>query len=404
MRIIGPLFSSLITIVAAFSLAAQAQTFSVIHEFQFAVDGKAPGAGVTIRGDALYGTLLTGRSGDSTVYQIRKVGSTWVTAVLARLYKEQGSTESRAVFGPDAHLYGVNVYGGACSYGYVYQLLPPLGICKAAQCYWTENDIHSFGCPGDGAVGQSGDLVFDQAGNIYGTTAQGGDSGLGTVFELQRSGDGWTEHILYSFHSQSDGTLPVSGVIFDNSGNLYGVTTSGGTMNSGTVFELSYNGVAWTEQSIHNFDSGEEPSAGLVQDASGNFFGATEGGGSGGGGTVFELSPAGSSWNYQVLYSFSGQNDCGPWAALTLDNSGNLYGTTACEGAHNLGNVFQLTKTENGWVSSSLYDFTGGEDGAKPRGNVTIGADGTLYGTASLGGSAEGQCPLGCGTAWMITP
>lgn len=393
----------LIALAVSLSPAAQAQTFSVIHAFD-TPEGKVPGAGVTLKGDALYGTLLSDNISNSAVYQITKSGSNWLTKILARLYRAGGYTQSRAVFGPDAHLYGVNREGGNCGYkGYVFRLLPPAATCATPQCYWSENETHIFGCGSDGATGQDGDLLFDQQGNIYGTTAGGGDSNRGTVFELQRSGNSWTQHILYSFSSQPDGYYPFSGVIFDSSGNLYGVTSMGGTMNSGTVFKLSYNGVEWIEQKMHDFDSGEEPSAGLVEDASGNFYGATKGGGSAGGGTVFQVSPAGNSWNYQVLYSLPGQSNCGPFQALTLDTAGNLYGTTFCDGAHNLGNVFKLSKTQNGWVYSSLYDFTGHEDGSKPRSNVTIGADGTLYGTASLGGNFACSS-IGCGTVWMITP
>jgi len=396
---------SVITVVAWFCPAAPAQTFTVIHKFRETVDGAGPVGGVTMKGDAFYGPLVIGAGGSgSGIYQLRKQGSTWISTALANL---GGQVSSRVAVGPDGHFYGAAEVGGTCSYkGYVYQLLPPLGICKTAQCRWAEKDLHYFGCGSDGAYGQQGDLAFDQQGNIYGTTSQGGDWNLGTVFELERSGNDWTEHVLYSFFGFPDGTLPVSGVIFDKSGNLYGVASQGGTMNSGTVFELSYDGVEWTEHSIHNFEIGEKPLAGLVQDASGNFYGATWGGGSGGGGTVFELSAAGNSWNYQLLYSFSGQSGCGPRAALTLDNSGNLYGTTSCNGANSLGNVFKLAKTGNGWVYTSLHDFTGHEDGAKPFGNVTIGADGTLYGTALNGGSFYKQCYNngGCGTVWMITP
>jgi uncharacterized repeat protein (TIGR03803 family) len=398
---------SQIILAACLLLTAHAQTFTVIHKFSLTVDGSSPAAGLTMKGDAFYGPLTVGVGGSaSAVYQLTEQGSTWTSTVLAPLSKGAGQVSSRVAFGPDGHLYGAARIGGTCSYkGYLYQLLPPLGICKTARCSWAEKDLHYFGCGSDGAYGQDGDLAFDQQGNIYGTTPEGGDWNLGTVFELEGSGNDWTEHVLYSFFGQPDGALPFGGVIFDKSGNLYGVAAQGGTMNSGTVFELSYDGVEWTEHSIYNFEIGEKPYAGLVQDASGNFYGATMGGGSGGGGTIFELSPVGNSWNYQVLYSFSGQNNCGPWAALTLDNSGNLYGTTFCNGANSLGNVFKLAKMGDAWVYSSLHDFTGQDDGAQPVSNVIIGADGTLYGTASNGGYPNcGNPPTGCGTAWMITP
>jgi uncharacterized repeat protein (TIGR03803 family) len=131
-------------------------------------------------------------------------------------------------------------------------------------------------------------------------------------------------------------------------------------------------------------------------------------GGSGGGGTVFELSPSGDIYTFNLLYSFSGGASCGPQANLALDAAGNLYGTTRCDGAYQSGNVFKLTNTPNGWVYTSLHDFTGGSDGNLPYSNVTIDTDGTLYGTAESGGSFEGDCnhltPAGCGVVWMIKP
>ena len=150
------------------------------------------------------------------------------------------------------------------------------------------------------------------------------------------------------------------------------------------------------------------PAGGLIFDSAGNLYGTTFDGGSGSGGTLFELSPFGNSWTYKLLYSFSGPDwrSCGPYATLTMDAAGNLYGTTNCDGVYDSGNVFRLRNTENGWVYTSLHDFTGGSDGALPQSNVSIDTDGTLYGTTWNGG--EMNCVsgygAGCGVVWMIKP
>ncbi len=133
-------------------------------------------------------------------------------------------------------------------------------------------------------------------------------------------------------------------------------------------------------------------------DSFGNLYGATSDSGVSGGGTVFELSALGDTWTYKLLYSFSGSSGCGPFATLTMDAAGNLYGTTRCDGVNHFGSVFKLTNTGNGWIYHSLYDFTGRVDGGNPTGKVTIDTDGNLYGTATNGGS------LDYGVVWMIKP
>ena len=244
-----------------------------------------------------------------------------------------------------------------------------------------------------------GALVFDRAGNMYDTTAVGGN-GNGVVYEMTHSGSGWTEQPLYAFTGTPDGATPYAGLVLDSAGNLYGTTTAGGLFGQGTVFELSPSGSGWTEQVLYNFQGGSDgsfPTGGLIFDQSGNLYGSTNEGGSGGGGTVFELTPSGGGWTYNLLYSFTGNTGCGPFANLGLDGAGNVYGTTLCDGANNAGNVFELTPSGGGWTYSSLHDFTNGSDGGYPYSNVTFDAAGNLYGTASRGGR-------GVGLVWEITP
>jgi uncharacterized repeat protein (TIGR03803 family) len=274
------------------------------------------------------------------------------------------------------------------------------------------NDLHDFGSGTDGQGPGLGDLIWDQQGNIYGTTAGGGTTGEGTVYEMTPSGNGYTESVLYNF-SGPDGEGPWDGLVFDNKGNLFGTTIYGGlynncnadNINCGTVFELTYVvGVGWTEHVLYDFQDasdGAYPVGGLIFDSAGNLYGTTTTGGSGGGGTVFELSPSGNTWTFKLLYSFSGQ---GPWAALTLDGAGNLYGTAYAAGIYNNGSVFKLSNTQNGLVYTSLHDFTGGTDGGNPSGNVSIDTDGTFYGTTLAGGDLNRCEGYGCGVVWMIKP
>jgi uncharacterized repeat protein (TIGR03803 family) len=142
---------------------------------------------------------------------------------------------------------------------------------------------------------------------------------------------------------------------------------------------------------------------GLVMDAEGNLYGNTSGGGTGGGGTVFELSPSGGGWTFSVLASFSGLNDEGPAGSLAFDSAGNLYGTTSGEGAYGQGSVFKLTRSGGQWTYTDLHDFTDGDDGAAPPVGVTIDSSGNIYGVAEFGP----PCSLseqGCGVVWEITP
>ena len=390
--------------------AMQAQTFTVLHSFTDTQgDGGYPNAGVTLRGGVLYGTTEEGgfscanghRCG--TVYQVTRAGSNWVTTPIFRFPStgEGGLNPiSKVVFGPDGHLYGMTPYGGTSNDGVIFILVPPLSICRTLACFWTETVVHNFaGAPYDGANPGYGKLVWDQYGNAYGTTRSGGAyTFYGTVFELVKAGNNWMESLAYNFGDNLIGG-PQSGLAEDRNGNFFG-TSFGGAYSQGTVFELSYvPGVGWKTTDLYDFTGNGQPSdpyAGLVIDSSGNLYGTTLGGNAGNG-SVFELSPSGSGYTFKVLHNF-GCGWCGPQAGLTMDAAGNLYGTSYGAGAYLAGSVFKLTNSGNGWVYSTIHDFTGGNDGANPVSTVTIDTDGTLYGTASVGGNAGG------GTVWMIKP
>jgi uncharacterized repeat protein (TIGR03803 family) len=188
--------------------------------------------------------------------------------------------------------------------------------------------LHSFGT-GKGGGGLWGSLTLDQKGNLYGTTIGGGRHDRGTVFELtHRADDLWTETVLHGFDG-NDGDFPFAGgLVFDVQGRLYGTARGGGPHGGGTVFQLKPGSRGWTFSVL--YDSGSN--AGLILDPAGNLYGTTEGGGKYGNGAIFELTPSSDGWTDNVLYSFCPKTPCldgdTPYAGLTWDTAGNLYGTT----------------------------------------------------------------------------
>lgn len=268
-----------------------------------------------------------------------------------------------------------------------------------------QETLHSFGEGDDGQTLYSG-LVIDAAHNLYGTTVDGGSHGDGTVFRLSPDGHGhWTETVLWNFNG-NDGDLPFGGLIFDAAGNLYGTTQYGGAHGEngdGTVFELSPNGGGgWTETVLYSLDAasgdGYSPQAALAMDAAGNLYGTTVWGGTytddcpHGCGTVFKLSRKGSEWAETVLYRFDNRDD-GPAepsrGALVLDNAGNVYGTTNLLGANGLGAVFELSPNDQGgWTETTLHAFDRNDPaGVFPYGGVIFDGMGNLYGTTNNGGA-----------------
>jgi uncharacterized repeat protein (TIGR03803 family) len=271
-----------------------------------------------------------------------------------------------------------------------------------------EKVLYSFTGGTDGANPMS-DLVFDTAGNLYGTTSAGGsatscDYGCGTVFELKRTQTGWEERVLvlHSFgNSQNDGSTPQAGMIFDSSGNLYGTTTLGGTSQYGTVFKLAPDGKGgWTESVIYNFPYMAFPRLDLVQDAQGNLYGTTYLGGMG---TVFELvRHSDGSWTESELHQFEGPPDDGahPSSGVVFDSAGDLYGLTQAGGSNpcslgagGCGIAYKLTPDGKGnWKETVLFNFAPGSGFAvMPSAGLLVDPDGVrLVGTTVRGGDGLG--------------
>jgi len=261
--------------------------------------------------------------------------------------------------------------------------------------------IYSFKTLKNGVFPMS-PVIFDSLGNLYGTTDQGGAHGYGVVFELSPEGASWTETVLYSFAGGTDGADPDGVLIMDPAGNLYGTTYQGGTGNNGTVFELSPSGGSWTEQVIYNTPNGVV--TGVTMDTAGNLFGAGDSSVAGDS-AVFELSPNGQGgWNSTVIYTFASRPEVA--GTLTLDSVGNLYGVTDAD-ANGCGKVYKLTLKSGKWTSKTLYNFVkGGTDACDPYSGIVFDAAGNIYGTTFKGGAAgkgavyELLAPVGKSTSY----
>ena len=325
-----------------------------------------------------------------------------------------GAPDDGVIFDDAGNLYGT-VQGGSGNrlFGAVFELAPD------GNGHWKEKVLHTFN--GKDGWQPIGGLIRDAAGNLYGTTSLGGtrgDGGDGTVFELTLGANGkWTERVLHDFGGP-DGYYPMSNLLFDTAGNLYGTTETGGTSTAcpngcGVVFELSPgpNG-KWTENVLHDFGKGEDGRNpyGLIFDAAGNLYGTTYFGGTHNGGTVFEFLPGkDGKWTEKLLHSFgNGTDGSNPRASFIFDASGNLYGTTLNGGIYGYGAVIELMPQTNGqWIHKVLHSFNkDGIDGRYPQGVLNFDSAGNLYGTTPYGGSGSGctnQFGL-CGIVFELKP
>ncbi len=293
------------------------------------------------------------------------------------------------VLDPKGNLYGTTFAGGAA---------PGLGVVFEVNPVGKEKVLFAFNSA-SGCSPYAG-LVRDAKGTLYGTTGACGAYGYGTVFEVTKPGTGTA---LYSFTGGADGGQPIAGLIRDPEGNLYGTTNEGGAvgcfgLGCGTVFEVTPAG---SETVLHAFaggSDGENPVAGLVRDAKGNFYGTTGQAGAQCCGTVFQVTPSDTE---TVLFSFNYTDGSGPGPnRLVTDAEGNFYGATSSGGASGDGTVFELTKEG---TQTLLYNFTGAADGLAPYGGVIRDASGNLYGTA-FQGAGTGCNEAGCGTVYELTP
>jgi uncharacterized repeat protein (TIGR03803 family) len=359
--------------------ATESTVFSNLYSFTNSSVGYGPQAGLVQASDGnLYGTTYSGGAHfDGTVFKSTMNGA------LTRLYSFTGGndgTEPKAglMQGSDGNLYGTTYFGGTNFSGTVFKITTNGVLTK----------LYSFTGGNDGSEPQAG-LIQARDGNLYGTTYSGGTNFSGTVFKITTNG---VLTKLYSFTGGNDGSEPQAGLIQARDGNLYGTTYSGGTNFSGTIFKITTNGVLTRLYSFTDGNDGAWPEAGLVQASDGNLYGTTTAGGAHFSGTVFKITTNGV---LTPLYSFTGGNDGSePEAGLVQGRDGSLYGTTYSGGTNFYGTVFQITT--NG-VFTSLYSFTGGNDGAWPKAGLVQASNGNFYGTTTSGGSA------GLGTVFQLS-
>jgi len=377
---------------------AHGQTFSVLHSFEGGTDGEGPYGGV-VRDAAgnLYGTTSYGGAfSNGTVFKLDTTRKETV------LYSFTGGSDGAIplaglILDAAGNLYGTTEAGGDLN------CKSPVGCGTVFKVDKTgkETVLYSFTPEADGAGTPFAGVIRDAAGNLYGTTADGGPFYSGTVFKLDTTGK---ETVLYTFtggQGGTDGFFPAGALIRDAAGNLYGTTQLGGNYSFGTVFKLDSTGKETVLYRFPGGSSGDQPVGGVIMDKEGNLYGTTQGGGYYFDGTVFKLNPVGYE---TVLYNFgSGTDGTLPVAGVIADTAGNLYGTTQYGGTSNLGTVFKLDKTGKETV---LYSFTGGADGASPVAGLVRDAAGNLYGTAYFGGDSGSFCSGvgGCGVVFKIAP
>jgi uncharacterized repeat protein (TIGR03803 family) len=363
------------------SVVVHCPLVQVLWNFGFGLDGEYPESALIAGSDGnFYGTTKYGGPNiDGTVYEITPDGVESVISGFAG--GTDGSTVVGGVIqGSDGNFYGTTYVGGANSLGTVFKVTPA-GV---------ETVLWSFGSGIDGQLPVSG-LVQGSDGNFYGTTGAGGSTGYGTVFKITPTG---AETVLWSFGTGMDGFSPQSGLIQGTDGNLYGMTSLGGTNSRGTVYKITLSG---TETVLWNFDytTGTVPKGGLVQGVDGNFYGTAAGGGLIGGGTVFKITPDGA---LTVIWNFgAGTDGSDPYAGLVQGSDGNFYGTTVAGGTIlNSGTIFKVTPEG---VETVLWDFGfGGNGGFSTVSGLIQGADGNFYGTTDGRGTAND------GTVFKLIP
>jgi uncharacterized repeat protein (TIGR03803 family) len=435
--------STVLMLAAGLATSAHASTYQVIHDFTGATGSIPVGSLVADASGDFYGVTSqdTGETGKcaglgcGNVFKLYKTAAGgWASTNLHKFAggtKDGSSPQAGLAFDSAGNLYGTTWQGGLYGAGIAFELSPS----PASTSGWTYSVIYNFGASyADGEEPQTA-LAIDASGNLYGSTISGGNTtgychnlSCGVVYELSPSSSGtWTETVLHSF-SGSDGAWSRGTLVFDTAGNLYGTTEYGGNLTDcdgggcGTVYELSPNGSGgWTQTVLYNFtgeSDGKYPwYAGVIFDSAGNLYGTTGGGGhnsqcNGGCGVIYELSPnGGGGWTETVIHSFTGDDDtpgaAGAWPEynLTADASGNLYGGAYWGGKDGDGVIYKLSPSGGGiWTESLLHYFTGGSAGAYPyQSGLTFGSDGNLYGM-TIGGGNVSDCNNGCGTVFRVTP
>ena len=369
----------------------QQGNFKVIHDFSGGADGSNPDGVILSSGGTAYGAAGGGTAG--SIFQMAQSGSGWQFRTLYEfLGGNNGGYPGGLIPGPNNSLYGTGSGTQIChgySCGLIFSVSPGPAACLNHACSWLENVLYRFTGVTDAWAADN--LVLDGAGNLYGVSYSGGAQQVGAVFELSPTIGGWVESILYSFTGGSDGGAP-GALLVGNDGNLYGLAGSGGANGSGVVFQLTPSGNGWTETVLANlpyslYSTGPHS---LLQDSEGNLYGEwnywyQEPLGSGETlGVIFTLTPSNGGWTYTELARGQHQeytNDI--FYNLVLDSAGNLWGTgggaAGCLNPVLHGYIFELARTNNGWIYSTPEYWNNTDFNIS--GGVSVDAHGNLYGT-----------------------
>lgn len=321
----------------------------ILHDFNpNSGDGYDAFAGVTFDAHGnLFGTTYWGGAyGLGTVYELVPGAEGWSETVIHSFGNGTDGTHPNCtpIFESGEQLYCTTVIGGTHNHGTVFELE------RGAGGVWTESILFNF----DGPDGTSLGFLTFHDGKLYGT-GLGGSTRRGVVYEMSRNSSGvWSERVIHDFLGNlSDGGEP-GALVFDAAGNIFGTTSKGGPTELGTLYELTPTGSGWTESIIHAFNNTTGdcflPDGNLLIDSSGNLYGTCEWGGNFGYGAIFEFSPViGGGWTETILYGFgNGTDGQTPAGGLTFDGLGNIYGTTfaggpyVCEGINGCGTVFEF--------------------------------------------------------------
>jgi uncharacterized repeat protein (TIGR03803 family) len=367
------------------SHSAQAQTLTVLYNFEGSPDGANPFAGL-VRDSAgnLYGTTYTGASsGYGTVFKVDSSGTETI------LYSFTGGNDGGSPVGgvirdSEGNLYGTTSLGGYDGYGVVYKL----------DTSNNESVLYSFDGGNEDGCYPYGGLVRDKAGNLYGVTPECGSSNLGIVYKVSKGGK---ETVLHNFAGGNDDGADAlyTALLRDTKGNLYGVTAEGGSQNSGVLYELSTKNKLTL---LHTFVGGTSDGCSAhgtpVMDKQGNIYGTASRCGSSSDGILWKVS---AKHKETVLHNFTGTSDgANPIAGVIRDTHGNLYGICDSGGADDDGTIYELNSKG---TLTLLHSFAGGPtDGGTPWGGVIQDSKGNLYGTTLEGGSDRE------GTVWELTP
>jgi uncharacterized repeat protein (TIGR03803 family) len=331
------------------SPTANGWVHTVLYSFTGGADGGEPYKGVSLDGEGnLYGTAVTGGSGSceggcGVVYKLTNSGGIWTQTVIhAFTGGDDGSGPgARVTVDQRGNVYGMAPTGGAYGLGTIYK------IHQGQSEAWTFKVIHAFTGAADGSTGSAGRMII-RNGHLYGAATSGGTYGSGVVFELTPRGGAWNFKTIYSFKGQPDGSFPYGALLFDAAGNIYGTTYYGGAHNIGAVYKLSRQPVGeWQEKVLYSFrlgGDGNSPISNLVFDGTGSLYGTTSEGGLGSG-TIFKLSPVSSDqWTESVVHRFRGPPD-GAFAynGLVVDRFGNFYGATVHGGDNDDGSIYKFT-------------------------------------------------------------